>query len=328
MAFPSSVRRAHSKGDASSATPLAHCDCASEYRSLGLAPSTRRPPFSVVIPTLGRDDELRDTLRSTRSHAGASVLEIIVVFDGVSAISDLDSLVAPIPLRTFTMPTRSGPAACRNLGARFAIGDYLVFLDDDVRLTRTWVQSAALAVEVGRVCQTGPILALDRTVLSKAREARYRQRYVGLSCGSSVSFLAGGNMCVSRRVFDETEGFPDRPVGSDSALVVELRSLGIQCVFCPGMAVGHRNDRGWRIAVRSAFLAGSAAAADGLALEQPAIHAPASVGIGAVNLALWFIKAVGWLTTERTAAAPSCYSSREASRQRTTDSTPDSRSVG
>ncbi|GAB3886870.1 HAD-IIIA family hydrolase [Kibdelosporangium lantanae] len=84
--------------------------------------------YSVVIPTTGRST-LRPILDTLLRVGGPA--EIIVVDDRPDG-PDLD-----LPVRVVRAGGH-GPAAARDLGWRLARGDWIAFLDDDVRIAADW----------------------------------------------------------------------------------------------------------------------------------------------------------------------------------------------
>lgn len=87
------------------------------------------PFFSVVIPTYNRVDYLRSTL-DTVFRQTFTDYEIIIVDDGSTdgTAEYLQSLENRV--RVFAQKN-AGPGAARNLGAKYARGTYLAFLDSD-----------------------------------------------------------------------------------------------------------------------------------------------------------------------------------------------------
>lgn len=92
-------------------------------------------PLSVVIPTHNRAELLNRTLRALVDQNGASLFEIIVVDDG--STDETRRVVTgyetnnQVPVHYLYQPNRKQGAA-RNLGARTAEGDLLLFLGDDI----------------------------------------------------------------------------------------------------------------------------------------------------------------------------------------------------
>lgn len=85
------------------------------------------PRFSIIIPTHGRPELLRQALNSVLAQT-FSDFEVIVVDDGspISPERTHDSRV-----RLVTHGTNLGASVARNTGIEAATGDYLCFLDDD-----------------------------------------------------------------------------------------------------------------------------------------------------------------------------------------------------
>ncbi len=108
--------------------------------------------ISVVIPTYNRAEQLSEALRSVIAQENC-VLEIIVVDDTVdqSARSIVSQFQHP-KLQYVANPHPSGgfPSRVRNLGATFATGRFVHFLDDDDRVP------AALYPDVVRYFDENP----------------------------------------------------------------------------------------------------------------------------------------------------------------------------
>ncbi len=251
--------------------------------------------LSVVIPTIGRPSELFKCITELYSSASHLIHEVIVVLDGVDQ-HDLDP-GTPMDVR-FVRVEKAGAASARNTGALIASGKYLAFMDDDIVIGPRWAASVAAAVSSNLSIFTGPVLPLDSTVISRARDVRYRRRYHGLSCRSPVSFFAGGNGIVNRELFLSLGGFPLSNVGSDNLLVRDLINSADSCKFCWGMAVYHRNDRGILTAIRAAWRSGRSDAKVGQRLERPALNAPFAmfeIGPAIINIVLYGCKTTGWV---------------------------------
>lgn len=95
--------------------------------------SSGRPPrFSVVIPTYRRRDRVVRNVQAL-AEQDFSDFEAIVVDDGSDdgSAEALRALEVPFPLAVLEQENQ-GAAGARNVGARAARGEILLFLDDDM----------------------------------------------------------------------------------------------------------------------------------------------------------------------------------------------------
>jgi GT2 family glycosyltransferase len=92
------------------------------------------PLLSVVIATVGRAEQLAASLTAyERLNPATPPFEVIVVFDGPGPKGqDMAWASRPFPVKVLEQP-RSGIGPTKNLGARHAAGDYVIFLNDDTR---------------------------------------------------------------------------------------------------------------------------------------------------------------------------------------------------
>ena len=90
-----------------------------------------RPTFSVVIPTYGRSEYLREAVDSVLAQTFDD-FECLVVSDGGESPPALPD---DARLRVLRRDVNGGAAAARNTGIEAAEGAYVAFLDDDDRYT-------------------------------------------------------------------------------------------------------------------------------------------------------------------------------------------------
>jgi glycosyltransferase involved in cell wall biosynthesis len=94
-----------------------------------------KPLVSVIIPAYNCEDDLPGTLESVRKQTYGNI-EIIVVDDGSSDGTGkvAEGYVDSGKVRCYRQEN-GGPGAARNLGIRFAKGEFIAFLDADDFLT-------------------------------------------------------------------------------------------------------------------------------------------------------------------------------------------------
>ncbi len=172
--------------------------------------------LGIVIPTLNEERALPLLLGDVSALAEATSLDI-VASDGGST----DGTVARA-LAAGARVARGRPGRARqlNLGARTALGDWLLFLHADSRLSDA-------ARDALRDAVTGPPrfeaaifrFAIDLPPVGK------RFIETGQALREALSGLAYGDqgLLVRRRLFEAVGGYPELPLMEDVALLRTLR---------------------------------------------------------------------------------------------------------
>ncbi len=105
--------------------------------------------LSVVICTRNRANQLRHVLRSisqcTKPPDGE--WELVVIDNGSTDDTRqvLDEALHQLPLRVYTQP-QPGLSHARNMGADRALGEWLLWTDDDVRVSAGWLDEYHRAI--------------------------------------------------------------------------------------------------------------------------------------------------------------------------------------
>ncbi|MHC4845585.1 MAG: glycosyltransferase family 2 protein [Planctomycetota bacterium] len=200
-------------------------------------------PISVVIPTLDRPGEVAGCLESLERHCDWVDPEVIVVDQSDSTRTR--DVCAGNPRVRYLHNEQLGISVNRNLGAREASRDWLVFADDDGRFGEGWGEAAARAM----VCDDAPDLLLGRVVdqnlkrrfaVAESEErCELTPRNVWLGSGPSVHVRR--DLFARLGGYDETLGV-GTPWGATEEVDLFLRALlaGARGVFEPAMIVHHR----------------------------------------------------------------------------------------
>jgi len=217
--------------------------------------------FSVVIPTMRREEILDSTLESLR-HCDPAPFEVIVIdadLDGSSqqVVTAFDQRVAPAVRYLHTVPSLTRQ---RNNGIDDASGDVIVFLDDDVtiqpdvfeRLAEAYRDESVVGA-TGRVVEPesgrvgGPASRLRRLLLGAGREGTFTRygypRYLrNLDDPRDVEFMQGCFMsarqdCAAKVRFDEHLG--GYALAEDEDFSYRLSRLG-RIRYVPEIRVEHR----------------------------------------------------------------------------------------
>ena len=129
------------------------------------------------------------------------------------------------------MAPKGGPAKARNLGARLAKGDVVVFLDDDTIPTPTWLEEILKAFEksshagIGGMTYNVKTKTLSEKLLHHVNHLHSPTDPVS----QQVTFLVTVNAAFQKRVFEEIGGFDEDfklPCGEDIDFGYRVRKKG------------------------------------------------------------------------------------------------------
>jgi glycosyltransferase involved in cell wall biosynthesis len=177
---------------------------------------------SVVIPAFGRPRILRHVLQLIDEQS-TDAFEIIVVSDGCCQVIDtVLGMEFRHSCRLYDTGYTDGFGAlrARNLGARFAVGELLIFLDADCLAGKNHVAVHLNAFEQGTL-QLGPIQYVDPVDWSRVIQTEIRPPFRKAPLRpvnpDQLWWLAShcwtGNVAVPRCEFTDLGGFDERLLG-------------------------------------------------------------------------------------------------------------------
>lgn len=199
------------------------------------------PTISVVIPVLNGAESLKRCLEALK-NSRTPALEHIVVDDGSSDNSrEIAEAWGAVVLRT---QGDAGPAAARNLGARRARGELLLFVDSDVCVrpdTLTRIQSR-FAADPGIDALLG---SYDDEPPAPGFVSQYKNlqhHYVHQRGRTDAATFWSGCGAIRAGVFQAAGGFSEayaRPCVEDIELGYRLRAAQRRIVLDPAIQVTH-----------------------------------------------------------------------------------------
>jgi len=215
--------------------------------------------ISIIIPTYeGREEELKKLINFLIKMK-REFYEVIVVVDKSEEIKKylIDIKRKHKLVKIIYSKKRRGRCKAKNLGARIARGDILLFLDDDVkRLDKNYFK---IIKEDLRSPIVGAVSGREIKRKKKSMIKKFVSSYVGIitSLGEVISnfdiylkepkivnALPGCNFAVKREVFKLAGGFDESyDIGTayreETDLQLRITKLGYKLIFDPRIYVVH-----------------------------------------------------------------------------------------
>lgn len=214
---------------------------------------TALPKASVIIVNYNGREYLEKCLRSLTKDA-CSDYEIILV-DNASTDGSADNIEDAFPeVSVRKNETNEGFGRGSNIGAQWAQGEYLAFLNPDTVVEQVWLWAlvAALDADSEAGLATSRILLLGEPALINTcgHEVHYTGltlcRGLGFDCGSfpeleEVDAVSGAAFVVRRNLFESLGGFDEAffMYLEDTDLSLRARLAGHKCLYVPSSVVYH-----------------------------------------------------------------------------------------
>jgi GT2 family glycosyltransferase len=217
---------------------------------------------SVIVASYKRCVALELCLEDLAAQATARTFEVVLVLQAYpeGAVDALKAKFAQrLTLVVAEFPEGLGTSRARTTGLWMARGDIVAFLDDDVRLPKTWVESMLgfysdpkIGGVGGFVDHPGHFNPVRNTAyrLLGLTSNRYRIDWGGFNVGPAshpkqdqpAAWLSGGNMSFRRTAVQNIGGF-DEALGSfwheDVDLAHRVMKAGWKMISTARMAIDH-----------------------------------------------------------------------------------------
>ncbi len=199
--------------------------------------------ISVITSAYNNPDKLDMMLASIdRDQPPTGGLEVLVVDDGSSR--DLGSVVGKHNVANYIrLESNSGPSRGRNVGARHATGEYLVFFDSDVVLKSGTLRKFEERFKEGADAVVGEY---DSEPIGKSFFAHFKALITESWTPKSehVSVFALRAAGVKRSLFDKVGGFDENITTAsveDYDFADRLAKAGVKITYDPDILVQHHH---------------------------------------------------------------------------------------
>lgn len=204
----------------------------------------KRAKCSIIIPSYNSVKTIEFTFKSLFNQSASDRIEEIIVVD-----SSDDELTRPMlhryesenKVKHINSGIKIIPAIQRNIGAKVAIGDVLLFVDSDAFPENTWVEKILSFYDNGWMAGGG---SYEVPVFQKENRVVLGQYYLEFSefinTGKSriKKLCPSCNLFVDKKLFIKVGGFPEIRASEDSLLGLKISSI-TKMIFIPEAIVYH-----------------------------------------------------------------------------------------
>ncbi|RDJ00704.1 glycosyltransferase [Dyella solisilvae] len=217
-------------------------------------PTSGQPCVSVVIPTYGKLEYTLACLRSLLRHRPDTSFEVVVVDD--ASPEDPSPMLAQIAgVRLIRNAANLGFIGSCNAGASVALGEFVLFLNNDTQVTPNWldgllkcfsehadcgIAGSRLIYPDGRLQEAGGLIFADGSCWNCGR---FEQRDApSWQYRREVDYVSGASLLIRRTTFEQVGGFDSRYMPAyyeDADLAFAVRQLGLKVYYEPSSTVIH-----------------------------------------------------------------------------------------
>jgi glycosyltransferase involved in cell wall biosynthesis len=187
--------------------------------------------LSVIIPCRNAERYVGRQLDAVASQNTSFPWELVLVDNGSTdrSVQIAETYADRVQLRIVPAPDRANQAYARNVGAKAAFADKLVFIDADDEVAPGFLASMfATLEEHDFVASPRDMDSLNPAWIRDAHDVPES------AYGAFSPFAFGSAMGLSRRVFQSVGGCPEEYAAcEDMALSFRLRRAGVALVFLP-----------------------------------------------------------------------------------------------
>ncbi len=228
---------------------------ASQHESEETPQTPRSYNLSVVIPVFNGGEAFRECVERLNSTYPRPY-EVIVVVDGVS--DDSWQVAKDGGMKVIQLPVQRGPAVARNVGAKYASGDIIVFIDADVGIEPDFFAQIQAQFQASPT-MTALIGSYDDKPGKGNFLSQYRNlfhHYVHQSSKENTFTFWGACSAIFRDAFLSVDGFDEtyfKPCIEDIELGYRLKKKGYSIRLCKEIQVKHLKHWGMTSMLKTDF---------------------------------------------------------------------------
>lgn len=214
------------------------------------------PTASIIIPVHDAAETLGTQLSALASQREAPPFEVMLIMN--RCVDDSRAVAAPwapkLDLIVLDANDKASAAYARNVGARMALGQYLLFCDADDEVSPSWVAGMVRPLATGYADLVGGRILVDRSELPgwiynlqyRAKDGRCVQ-----TRSNGLPYVMSASLGCRRTAFEAVGGFDEAFEGA-AAEEVDLASRMLRAGFRIGAAADADVSYRPRTTIRSA----------------------------------------------------------------------------
>lgn len=213
------------------------------------------PDVSIIVLAFNKSEFTVACLDAIWRHTFGAAYEVIVVDNG-SEFQHVAAVASCLYAgRLIALRTNRGFGEANNIGAEYAAGRYLFFLNNDAIVTENWLAPlmdvlrdhrdagavGAKLVYPNGILQEAGGLVLENGVTVQIGKGDNPQK-PNYNEVTPVDYCSGAALLVSKGAFDRSLGFDfryDPAYYEETDLCFKVRELGLTVYYCPGSVVVH-----------------------------------------------------------------------------------------
>ena len=195
------------------------------------------PHVSVIIPYSKPDVAEIALEKLVQQTYPSDRTEILLVGQKSS------TLVSRWPIKAIETHPIYYPGEARNIGARAAVGEYLLFLDDDCEPAADWIEQNVRELEQAKIGAVGGQIA-GKSKAFFARCVDFSSFAFSQVNKSMEMPVCSASLGVKRQAYEEAQGFSEElRSGEDIDFCYRLMKIGYRTVYRPAVKVLHNHRR-------------------------------------------------------------------------------------
>ena len=214
-----------------------------------------KPLISIIIPTFNAVNLLQQNLTSIEALSTYPNYEIIIVTNNLDKKSEMRKFLSTLKHRVYIFESEYSFSSINNFAVTKAMGDYLLFLNDDMQIiSKNWLEALlklALQKNVGAV---GGKLLFPNGTLQEAGGIIWKNGN-GWNYGRNkdpdnpmfnfvreVDYCSGSCLFIKKDLFEKIGRFDSRykiAYAEDSDLCMKIKNLGLKILYQPLSSLIH-----------------------------------------------------------------------------------------